>query len=87
VQESLTNILKHADRPTEVTVTIAWAAEALSLEVTDDGRSASASGRPDGHGLLGMSERAALFDGSVSAGPVAGKGWQVNASLPLVEVS
>jgi signal transduction histidine kinase len=87
VQESLTNILKHADRPTEVTVTIAWAAEALSLEVTDDGRSASATSRPDGHGLLGMSERAALFEGSVSAGPVDGKGWQVNASLPLVEVS
>jgi signal transduction histidine kinase len=87
VQESLTNTLKHADRPTEVSVTIVWASDALSLEVTDDGRVRRGFGRPAGHGLLGMSERAALFDGKVSAGPIAGKGWQVNAQLPLVEVS
>jgi hypothetical protein len=31
-----------------------------------------------------MAERAALFDGIVSAGPIAGRGWQVKASLPLV---
>jgi signal transduction histidine kinase len=87
VQESLTNTLKHADRPTEASVTIVWAPEALSLEVTDDGRSRRGIERPAGHGLLGMSERAALFDGIVSAGPVAGRGWQVHAQLPLVGAS
>jgi signal transduction histidine kinase len=87
VQESLTNTLKHADRPTAAFVTIEWAAEALSLEVTDDGRSRRRLERPAGHGLLGMSERAALFDGIVSAGPIDGRGWQVHAQLPLVGAS
>jgi signal transduction histidine kinase len=87
VQESLTNTLKHADRPTAASVTIVWAADALSLDVTDDGRSRRGLDRPAGHGLLGMSERAALFDGVVSAGPVDGRGWQVHAQLPLVGAS
>jgi signal transduction histidine kinase len=87
VQESLTNTLKHADRPTEVSVTIVWTPDALSLEVRDDGVSGRRFVRAPGHGLLGMSERAALFDGSVSAGPIAGRGWRVNASLPLVSAS
>jgi signal transduction histidine kinase len=87
VQESLTNTLKHADRPTSACVTIEWAAEALSLEVTDDGRSRRGLERPAGHGLLGMSERAALFDGIVRAGPIEGRGWQVHAQLPLVGAS
>jgi hypothetical protein len=34
-----------------------------------------------------MSERAALFDGVVSAGPIDGRGWQVHAQLPLVGAS
>jgi signal transduction histidine kinase len=87
VQESLTNTLKHADRPTEVSVSIVWTADALSLEVRDDGVSGRRFVRAPGHGLLGMSERAALFDGRVSAGPIAGRGWRVNASLPLVGAS
>jgi signal transduction histidine kinase len=84
VQESLTNTLKHADQPTEVSVAIVWTPESLSLAVRDDGRVGRGFRRTSGHGLLGMAERAALFDGIVSAGPIAGRGWQVNASLPLV---
>ena len=34
-----------------------------------------------GHGVLGMAERAAAFDGSLAAGPRAGGGWQVAVTL------
>ena len=35
------------------------------------------------HGLVGMTERAAAFGGTLDAGPVAGGGFQVTAFLPL----
>jgi hypothetical protein len=34
--------------------------------------------------LTGMRERAAVYDGTVSAGPAAG-GWHVHADLPMGE--
>jgi signal transduction histidine kinase len=40
-----------------------------------------ASDRP-GHGLIGMSERAALVGGTLSAGPVPGDGWRVLLTVP-----
>ncbi len=36
-----------------------------------------------GHGLVGMRERASLYGGTVTAGPVAGGGWTVHAELDL----
>jgi signal transduction histidine kinase len=35
-----------------------------------------------GHGIVGMSERAALYGGSVSAEFVQGRGFVVSAELP-----
>ena len=40
-------------------------------------------GRHQGHGLIGMRERAAALGGWVSAGPRGGGGFQVLAELPL----
>ena len=37
----------------------------------------------EGHGVLGMRERAAMYGGTVTAGPEAGGGWLVAASLDL----
>jgi signal transduction histidine kinase len=37
----------------------------------------------DGQGIVGMRERAAVFGGTVSAGPVPGGGWRVHAVLHL----
>jgi signal transduction histidine kinase len=84
VQEALTNTLKHAGAGTLVNLTVAAEDTRLTIRVQDDGR-AVPSGPPngEGHGLVGMRERAALYGGTVSAGPAAGGGWRVDAALAL----
>jgi signal transduction histidine kinase len=51
--------------------------------VTDDGR--GRTGAHEGHGLIGMRERAALYGGSLDVGPAAGGGFRVTAVLPIGE--
>ena len=82
-QEALTNVLKHAGPDPGVTVLVQWLPTGLVLEVSDDGRGAAASSDGLGQGLLGMRERAAMFGGSVAAGPRPGGGYRVRAQLPL----
>jgi len=81
VQEALTNTLKHAG-PAHAQVTLRYRAQALELEVLDDGRGA-ASLDGGGFGLLGMRERAALYGGALDAGPRPDGGYGVRARLPL----
>jgi signal transduction histidine kinase len=83
IQEALTNVLKHADSPTEAKVTLHYDDPVVTLGVIDDGRGDSARHNPGsgGHGLSGMRERAAVFNGSVEAGPRQTRGWQVRATL------
>jgi signal transduction histidine kinase len=88
LQESLTNVQKHAVAATAVDVDVCVSGAALRLAVTDDGRGphrAPAPGpRNSGYGLAGMRERVELLDGRIAAGPrEAGPGWQVRAELPL----
>ncbi len=91
VQEALTNTLKHAAGATRVTVAITCRPGAVTVDVHDDGtrRQARAAGPGPGgpgltgHGLTGMRERAAVYDGAVSAGPDPAGGWRVHARLPL----
>jgi signal transduction histidine kinase len=80
VQEALTNALKHAGRARAV-VTIRYGPDALDLEVADDGK--GATNGDGGHGLIGMRERAAVFGGTIEAGPQQGGGYVVRARLPL----
>ncbi len=80
LQEALTNVLKHAGTARAV-VTIRYGADALELEVADDG--AGFTNGSGGHGLVGMRERAAVFGGTVETGPRHGGGFSVRASLPL----
>jgi signal transduction histidine kinase len=82
-QESLTNVLKHAGPDPTVTVLLQWTPSDLVLEVSDDGRGAAAVDDGAGQGLLGMRERAAMFGGTVAAGPRPGGGFRVRAQLPL----
>ena len=83
VQEALTNVLKHADGPTCVSVVLTWTSEALDVAVEDDGRPhlGPQPGRT-GLGLLGMTDRVAVFGGDMRAGPDT-TGWRVHARLPL----
>jgi signal transduction histidine kinase len=85
VQEALTNVIRHASA-SHATVTLDYAPEALEVEVLDDGAGAApvVNGFSQGHGLLGMRERVALFGGRLETGPRAtGAGFRVRASLPL----
>ena len=81
-QESLTNVLKHAGPDPKVTVLVQWLPDAIVVEVSDDGRGASADSDGLGQGLVGMRERATMFGGTVSAGPRPGGGFRVRAQLP-----
>jgi signal transduction histidine kinase len=83
VQEALTNILKHAG-PATARVLVRYEPDAVHLEVLDDGRGASSravAGNGSGNGLVGMRERAALYGGELEAGPRAGGGYRVSATL------
>jgi signal transduction histidine kinase len=82
VQEALTNVLKHAGSA-RADVTIGCADEAVTIEITDDGTEPRQQTRADGHGLAGMRERVAIFGGEFHAGPRAGRGFAVQARLPL----
>jgi signal transduction histidine kinase len=81
VQEALTNTLRHA-RATRAEVTVRYGADALEVEVRDDG-TAAADGQADGLGVVGMRERAALMGGTLEAGPLPRGGYRVHARLPL----
>ena len=85
IQEALTNAIKHA-APARADVRLSWQADALELEISDDGHGSGAvNGAGGGHGIAGMRERVALHGGSVDAGPRAGGGFAVRAQLPLAE--
>jgi signal transduction histidine kinase len=84
VQESLTNVLKHAGAAT-ATVELDFAAD-LAVTITDDGRGASAAldAIPGaGRGTAGMRERVAALGGKLAAGPRPGGGYRVRATIPL----
>jgi signal transduction histidine kinase len=85
VQEALTNVLKHAG-PATATVHVRYEPGALGLEIVDDGRGVNgrSSGR-SGHGLVGMRERVAVYDGTLETGPDVGGGFRVAVRLPYEE--
>ncbi|MGW5329533.1 sensor histidine kinase [Streptomyces sp. NPDC004014] len=86
VQEALTNTLKHAGAGSRANLSVVVADARLTIAVQDSGPPAPAGragpANEEGHGLVGMRERAALYGGHVSAGP-AGPGWTVRAVLDL----
>jgi len=81
VQESLTNVLRHAGNATAA-VRVAAGADALTVEVTDTGNGGAAPST-GGHGLAGMRERVTALGGRLNAGPRPGGGFAVTATLPL----
>jgi signal transduction histidine kinase len=91
VQEALTNALKHAGHDTRVdlTVTVDDAETHIDVRDTGPGRATARPEAPhdEGHGLAGMRERAALYNGTVTAGPAPGGGWAVRATLDLTPLT
>jgi signal transduction histidine kinase len=84
VQESLTNVVRHA-RAATARIAIAYRRAEVVIEVEDDGRGVD-DGEPaagGGNGLLGMRERATALGGELEAGPLAGGGFRVLARLPV----
>jgi signal transduction histidine kinase len=88
VQESLTNVLRYARGVGRVDVLVARDGGHVRVRVENDGGAAPDGTQPDvgtGGGLAGMRERAAIFGGSLSAGPRPGGGWCVEAQLNWTE--
>ncbi|MFI1419261.1 sensor histidine kinase [Streptomyces sp. NPDC020731] len=83
VQEALSNVLRHAPGAT-AQVTLAYDPRGLRVAVVNTGpeREAPPSSGA-GHGLLGMRERAVMLGGRLTVGPWAGRGYKVDAYLPV----
>jgi signal transduction histidine kinase len=81
VQEALTNVMRHA-APTRCRVAVEADGSELRIDVADEGTNAPRPGTPEGHGLVGMRERVALYGGELRAGPRPEGGFAVSARLP-----
>jgi signal transduction histidine kinase len=96
IQEALTNVVRHAPGA-RAAVSLSVSDREILLDVTDDGGPAGPPGPPGppgspaagerqtgpGHGIVGMRERIAAFGGWLAAEPLAGRGFRVNAQVPI----
>ncbi len=84
IQEALTNVMKHASGG-DARVAVDYATDAIRIEV-ENRRTSRSQDLPgptgEGHGLIGMRERAAMLGGSLEAVPTA-TGFRVTALLPI----
>ena len=86
VQESLTNIARHAAAAT-ASVRIDYRPDALVIWVEDDGKATPDTAPVPGVGLLGMRERVTALGGHMRAAPRSGGGFTVQADLPVDRTS
>lgn len=83
IQESLTNVRKHANA-VRADLVLRFEPEALAILVENDGPANSPDAAAhDAHGLVGMRERVTAIGGTLLAGPRPGGGFRVSAVLPL----
>lgn len=83
VQESLTNVLRHAGPEAAARVRIARDGRDLLVEVSDSGGPAVVAADDAGLGIEGMRQRAEAVGGTLDAGPIPAGGFTVRARLPL----
>jgi signal transduction histidine kinase len=85
VQEALTNVLKHGGTKATARVELVYEPTQIQISVLDTGRGSIVKPAPpgSGNGLIGMRERVDVYGGELSAGPRAGGGYVVVATLPL----
>jgi signal transduction histidine kinase len=83
VQEALTNALKHAPGG-RVGVRVARSASHVEIEIRGTRDPLSPVRKESGgQGLIGMRERAALYGGTLDAGPTPDGGFRVAGTLPI----
>jgi len=84
LQESLTNIARHADAR-NVEILLRRDATHIRLDVKDDGKGfdTEATGGKKTFGLLGMRERVIMLHGSLNITSIPGEGTQVSVSIPV----
>jgi signal transduction histidine kinase len=83
IQEALTNVVKHA-AGARTEVRLAYTSDTLELTIVDRGdtaRPAAAKEPSNGHGLIGMRERVALFGGTLTTN-ILPNGFRITATLP-----
>ncbi|MFI1650930.1 sensor histidine kinase [Streptomyces avidinii] len=86
VQESLTNVSRHADART-ASVRIDCRPDSLAVRIDDDGKATPDPAPVPGVGLLGMRERVTALGGRLRAEPRSEGGFTVQAELPLERAS
>jgi signal transduction histidine kinase len=90
IQEALTNVLKHAGQA-HTHITLSYGPEDLRVTIVDSGEEGlpgsehPAEDWDEGHGLIGMRERATLFGGTLTATAGVRRGFTVSATLPYEE--
>jgi signal transduction histidine kinase len=82
VQESLTNVLRHA-KAKRAQVKVVTGTTTLAVSVVDDGAGEAKGAKGAGNGLMGMRERAEGLGGTFYAGPLGDGGFAVEATWPL----
>ena len=85
VQETLTNIRKHAEA-SKVLVRLRYEDGMVDLLVLDNGKGALHSGQEgqgEGFGLIGLRERIELLGGQVAYGPAEQAGYRVTVRVPV----
>ncbi|MDH6181113.1 signal transduction histidine kinase [Microbacteriaceae bacterium SG_E_30_P1] len=83
-QESLTNVVRHADA-TRAVVRLASTESEYSIRIDDDGRGFERDEASEGRGILGMSERAELLGGRLEIGSSQLGGSRITATIPVEE--
>lgn len=83
VQEALTNVMRHASDAEHVVVAVHHGDDEVRITIVDDGSGTAATTTGAGRGLVGVRERAAMFAGTVEAGPRAPQGWRLAARLTV----
>ena len=84
-QEGLTNAVRHSGA-TQADVRLTYRPTRLDIEVEDNGHGLRTNGHA-GHGLVGIRERVALYDGTVDVSDTPSGGVLLAASLPLREAT
>jgi signal transduction histidine kinase len=85
VQESLTNVLKHAGAGAKAGVTVIRSGGTVRVSVHDDGAGPSGRAASTAHGIVGMRERVAAYGGTLRTGARPGGGFEVEAWMLLPE--